>query len=115
MTERSSTTSDQHAWFRDAACEGAFPGGDSSLIETPDKVQDARLIFKIQTSTGPGIRSPGRTYWHRLLASPDLTSTIPRSEGLFKALSSMNMGVDAFPSMPFRISTSAMDDVREPA
>jgi maltose alpha-D-glucosyltransferase / alpha-amylase len=95
-------TSDQHAWFQKS--RRAKPGTPWRNFyvwsDTPDKYQDARIIFKdFETSNWAWDPVAKAYYWHRFFShQPDLNFDNPAvHEALFKVLEFwMETGVDAF-------------------
>ncbi|HUP44296.1 MAG TPA: maltose alpha-D-glucosyltransferase [Thermoanaerobaculia bacterium] len=95
-------TSDQHAWFQKS--RQAKPGSAWRDFyvwsDTPDKYNDARIIFKdFETSNWAWDPVVKQYYWHRFYShQPDLNFDNPAvHDALLKALDFwMDMGVDAF-------------------
>jgi maltose alpha-D-glucosyltransferase/alpha-amylase len=75
-------TSDQHRWFRRAI--GAAPGSSARNFyvwnDTPDRFQDARIIFSdFEQSNWSWHPTAGAYYWHRFYGhQPDLNFDNPR-------------------------------------
>ncbi|MBE3113402.1 MAG: maltose alpha-D-glucosyltransferase [Actinobacteria bacterium] len=93
-------TSDQHIWFQRARKGGPNSRWGKFYIwsETPDKYQEARIIFKDFESSN-WTRDPisGYYYWHRFYShQPDLNYDNPEvQEAMLKVIDFwMKMGVD---------------------
>ncbi|HUP48035.1 MAG TPA: maltose alpha-D-glucosyltransferase [Thermoanaerobaculia bacterium] len=95
-------TSDQHAWFQKS--RQAKPGSAWRDFyvwsDTPDRYNDARIIFKdFETSNWAWDPVAKAYYWHRFYShQPDLNFDNPAvHDALLKALDFwMDLGVDAF-------------------
>lgn len=93
-------TSDQHAWFQRA--RRAKPGSSQRDFyvwsDTPNKYQDARIIFKdFESSNWSWDPVAGAYYWHRFYShQPDLNFENPAvHRAIFKAMEFwLEMGVD---------------------
>ncbi len=75
-------TSDQHPWFQRARTAPAgSPGRDFYVwSDTDQEYEGTRIIFcdTEKNPTGPGIRWPGSTFWHRFYShQPDLNFDNP--------------------------------------
>jgi maltose alpha-D-glucosyltransferase/alpha-amylase len=95
-------TSDQHPWFqRSRRAKPGTPWRDFYVwSDTPEKYQDARIIFKdFETSNWTWDPVAKAYYWHRFFShQPDLNFENPAvHDALIKALDFwMDLGVDAF-------------------
>jgi maltose alpha-D-glucosyltransferase / alpha-amylase len=95
-------TSDQHAWFQKSRkAKPGSPWRDFYVwSDSPDKYNDARIIFKdFETSNWAWDPVAKQYYWHRFYShQPDLNFDNPAvHDALIKALDFwMEMGVDAF-------------------
>jgi maltose alpha-D-glucosyltransferase / alpha-amylase len=93
-------TSDQHPWFQRARqAKAGSPERDFYVwSDTPEKYQDARIIFKdFETSNWAWDPVAKAYYWHRFYShQPDLNFDNPRVQReLFDALDYwLNLGVD---------------------
>jgi maltose alpha-D-glucosyltransferase/alpha-amylase len=93
-------TSDQHAWFqRSRRARPGSPWRDFYVwSDTPDKYQDARIIFKdFETSNWTWDPVAKAYYWHRFYAhQPDLNFDNPRvHKAVLRALDFwLGLGVD---------------------
>jgi maltose alpha-D-glucosyltransferase/alpha-amylase len=93
-------TSDQHAWFqRSRRARPGSPWRDFYVwSDTPDKYQDARIIFKdFETSNWAWDPVAKAYYWHRFYShQPDLNFDNPRvHKAVLRALDFwLGMGVD---------------------
>ena len=93
-------TSDQHPWFERARCapRGSKYRDYYVWSDTPDKYQDARIIFKdFEASNWTWDSRANSYYWHRFYShQPDLNFDNPAvQESVFKAMDFwFSMGVD---------------------
>jgi len=93
-------TSDQHPWFQKARrSKPGSPWRDFYVwSETPDKYQDARIIFKdFETSNWSRDPIAKSYYWHRFYShQPDLNYDNPRvHEAMFRVMDFwFGMGID---------------------
>jgi maltose alpha-D-glucosyltransferase/alpha-amylase len=95
-------TSDQHGWFQKSRrAKAGSPWRDFYVwTETPDKYNEARIIFKdFESSNWAWDPEAKAYYWHRFYShQPDLNfDNLAVHEALFKVLEFwIDMGVDAF-------------------
>ncbi len=94
-------TSDQHPWFQAARADRKSPYRDYYVwSDTPDKYQDARIIFlDIEDSNWTLDETAGQYFWHRFFSSqPDLNFDNPavHSEMLNIMRYWLDMGIDGF-------------------
>ncbi|HVL54117.1 MAG TPA: maltose alpha-D-glucosyltransferase [Vitreimonas sp.] len=93
-------TSDQHPWFQRArrARRGSTYRDFYVWSDTPDRYQDARIIFKdFETSNWTWDAVAGQYYWHRFYShQPDLNFDNPKvKDAVFRAMDFwLEMGVD---------------------
>ena len=93
-------TSDQHPWFQRArhAKPGSWERDFYVWSDTPEKYQDARIIFKdFETSNWTWDPVAKAYYWHRFYShQPDLNFENPRvQKAVFEVLDQwLDMGVD---------------------
>jgi maltose alpha-D-glucosyltransferase/alpha-amylase len=91
-------TSDQHPWFQRARRAPAGSRWRDFYVwsDTPEKYQDARIIFKdFEPSNWTWDPVAKSYYWHRFYPSPTSTTTTPRSARPCCAWSTnVEMGVD---------------------
>jgi len=94
-------TSDQHPWFREARRSRESPTRDYYVwSDTPDKYQDARIIFlDTEESNWAYDEQTGQYYWHRFYSSqPDLNYDNPDvQEAMLDIMRYwLDLGIDGF-------------------
>ncbi len=94
-------TSDQHPWFQDAKTGPQSPYFDYYVwSETPEKYQDARIIFiDSEVSNWTYCQENGLYYWHRFFHhQPDLNFENPKVREEMKKIMKfwLDLGIDGF-------------------